>query len=261
MGEQSITVEVIGAVARVTLRRPGVRNAFNAELIGLLRDSFVELSGDATVRAIVLEGEGKVFCGGADLNWMRASLELSKEENIVDATHMSDMYRAIDGCPKPVIARVQGAALGGGAGLCAVADIVVAADTTAFGFSETKLGILPATIGPFAIAKIGYSNARRYFLTGERFDAATAQRIGLVHEVVPEDGLDARVDGMVGEVLTASPTAVAAAKRAVATIRDATYEQTRDLMAQALAAQRVSPEGQEGVRAFLERRKASWIGR
>ncbi len=245
----------------MTLRRPDVRNAFNAELIGRLRDVFAAFAEDAAVRAVVLEGEGKVFCGGADLNWMRASLELSREENVVDASRMSDMYRAIDGCLKPVIARVQGAALGGGAGLCAVADIVVAADTTAFGFTETKLGILPATIGPFAIAKIGYSNARRYFLTGERFDAVTAQRIGLVHEVVPFEGLDARVDAVVEELLTASPTAVAAAKHAIATVRDATYAQTRDLMAEVLASQRVSGEGQEGVRAFLERRKASWINR
>jgi len=253
-----LAVTVAGAVAHVRLLRPDVRNAFNAELIAHLRTTFERLSADEAVRAVVLSGEGKSFCGGADISWMRDSLELSQEENFADAQRMSDMFRAIDRCAKPVIARVHGAALGGGAGLAAVCDIVVAADDTIFGFTETKLGILPAVISPFVLAKIGASHARALFLTGERFDAARAMRIGLVHEVVPSAQLDAAVERVVAEILSASPSAIAVAKRTIATVADADYDATRDITSSAIAAQRPSDEGQEGLRAFLERRKARW---
>ncbi len=245
-------------VARVTLARPEVRNAFNAALIAELRTTFTALGADDTVRVVILGGAGASFCGGADVNWMRASLELSQAENVADAEAMSDMFRAIDRCPKPVIARVHGAALGGGAGLAAVADIAIASDETMFGFTETKLGIIPAVISPFVLAKIGVSNARALFLTGERFTASRALAIGLVHETVPLVDLDETIERIVAELRTAAPSAVAAAKTLVADVRAASYDGSRALTARAIASQRVTPEGQEGLRAFLERRAASF---
>jgi methylglutaconyl-CoA hydratase len=244
----------------VTLTRPQVRNAFNAELIAALRDAFLALGDDPSVRVVILEGDGKSFCGGADVNWMRASLDLSEADNVRDAEAMSDMFRAIDRCPKAVIARVHGAALGGGAGLCAVADAVVAADDAIFGFTETKLGIIPAVISPFVLAKIGVGAARRLFLSGERFDADTAHAIGLVHEVVHGDALDGTVDAIAGEIESAGPEAVAAAKALIPQVAAASYDATRTLTARAIARQRTGAEGQEGLRAFLERRPAGWIG-
>jgi methylglutaconyl-CoA hydratase len=245
--------------ARVTLQRPNARNAFNAELIARLAAAFSELGADPAVRVIVLEGAGPAFCGGADVHWMSGSLELSEADNLRDAEAMSDMFRAIDRCPKPVIGRVHGAALGGGAGLCAVCDAVVAAETAFFGFTETKLGLIPAVISPFAIAKIGVTHARRLFLTGERFDAQRARAIGLVHDVVPEANLDGAVDAIAHELEGAGPEAVAAAKRLIREVAATSYDATRGLTAAAIAGRRVSPEGQEGLRAFLERRPAAWI--
>jgi methylglutaconyl-CoA hydratase len=250
-----------GARARVVLARPGVRNAFNAELIALLRDTFSALGADPSVRVVILEGEGKTFCGGADVNWMRGSLELGEAENVRDAEAMSDMFRAIDRCPKPVIARVHGAALWGGAGLCAVADAVVADEETIFGFTETKLGIIPAVISPFVLAKIGVSHARRLFLTGERFDALRAQTIGLVHEVVHADALDGTVDAIADELGSAGPSAIAAAKALIPAVGAASYDDSRAITARAIARQRVTDEAQEGLRAFLERRPAAWTAR
>jgi methylglutaconyl-CoA hydratase len=248
-----------GAVARIVLNRPDVRNAFNPELIGALRRAFDDISGDEGVRAIVLLGAGKVFSGGADINWMRSSLELSDDDNVEDARRLSRLLRAIDAVPKPVIGRIHGAALGGGAGLAAVCDVVIAAEATMFGFTETKLGILPAVISPFVLAKIGRSHARALCLTGERFDARRALAIGLVHEVVAADALDAAVDRVVGEVLSASPTGIAATKRLIATVSQTAYDDTLEITARAIAKQRTSPEGQEGLRAFLERRPATWV--
>lgn len=245
-------------VARVRLNRPEVRNAFNAELITALHSAFDEISADPAVRAVVLEGEGSIFCGGADIHWMRGSLELSREENVADATAMSEMFRAIDRCTKPVIGRIQGAALGGGCGLAAVCDIVIAAQDALFGFTEVKLGIIPAVISPFALAKIGATHARALFLTGERFDARRAQAIGLVHEVVVADALDLAVDRVLAEIRGAGPEAVSAAKALVRDVLAVSYDDSKALTANAIAERRTTPEGQEGLRAFLERRKASW---
>jgi methylglutaconyl-CoA hydratase len=254
----TLSISEDGAVVRVLLARPEVRNAFNAELIRELRDAFVRLSEASHVRAVVLSGEGKVFCGGADVNWMRGALDLNFDQNVGDAEAMSDMFRAIDCCSKPVIGRIFGAALGGGAGLAAVCDVAIAAHETIFGFTEVKLGIIPAVISPFVLAKIGLSHARALFLTGERFDAARAQTIGLVHGVVAAEDLDASVARVIDEVLTAGPAAVAAIKALARDVREATYDQTRGITANAIAKQRISPEGQEGLRAFLERRTASF---
>ncbi len=254
----TITISSQARVARVTLARPEVRNAFNADVIRELRDAFVRLSGDDDVRAVVLAGEGPSFCGGADINWMRGALDLSYDENAADAEAMSMMFRAIDRCAKPVIGRIHGAALGGGSGLAAVCDIAIASDDALFGFTEVKLGIIPAVISPFVLAKIGPSHARALFLTGERFDAARALHIGLVHRVVTAEQLDAAVDEALAQIMTSGPEAVAAAKALVARVAAASYDETLGITSSAIAKQRTSPEGQEGLRAFLERRKASF---
>jgi len=247
-----------GPVVHVVLDRPEVRNAFNVALIEALRAAFETLGADAGVRAIVLSGNGKSFCGGADVHWMRESLDLTREENVEDARRLSRMLRTIDRVPVPVIARVHGAALGGGAGLAAVCDIVVAADDALFGFTETKLGILPAVISPFVVAKIGQSHARALCLTGERFGAERAKAIGLVHEVTPASELDAAVARIAREVESASPTGIAATKRLLAQVAERTYDDTLDITAHAIAEQRTSAEGQEGLRAFLEKRRPVW---
>lgn len=248
-----------GSVAYLRLNRPEVRNAFNAELIGQLHDAFDEAGRDPAVRAIVLSGEGKTFCGGADINWMRSALDLNYEANVADAAAMSRMFRAIDRCSKPVVARIHGAALGGGAGLAAVCDIVVAGSATIFGFTEVKLGIIPAVISPFVLAKIGITHARALFLTGERFDAKRALSIGLAHYLVIEDTLDVCIEGILREILTAGPGAIAAAKALIPRVAAAPYEETLPMTSEAIAAQRTTDEGQEGLRAFLDRRPASWI--
>ncbi|MFZ0031189.1 MAG: enoyl-CoA hydratase-related protein [Candidatus Cybelea sp.] len=255
---ESVHLTVSDGVARVTLARPEVRNAFNAEVIEQLHDVFTRIAAADDVRAVVLAGEGKVFCGGADINWMRASLDLTFEANVADAERMSDMFRAIDNSPKPVIGKIHGAALGGGAGLAAVCDIVIATDDTIFGFTEVKLGIIPAVISPFVLAKIGPSQARALFLTGERFDATHAQTIGLVHEVVTAVEFDDAVDLHLAELRSAGPSAIAAAKLLVRRVLDGSYDESRSITTEAIARQRVSPEGQEGLRAFLERRPASF---
>ncbi len=260
----ALAVERIGpgdAVARVTLNRPEVRNAFDGVLIGELRTTFAALGreGPVALRAIVLRGEGPSFCAGADVTWMRAATGLDVEGNEQDAMAMAEMFEAIDTCPVPVIARVHGAALGGGMGLCAVADIVIAESGTRFGFTETRLGILPAVISPFVVAKIGESEARALFPTGRRFDAIRALRIGLVHEVVEgEAALDAAVDAAVADLLAAGPTAARAAKSIIREIRGLGHGAARWHTARVIARQRTSAEAQEGFRAFDEKRPPTW---
>jgi methylglutaconyl-CoA hydratase len=266
MSAAGATVRVArdGPVARVTLSRPEVRNAFNGELIGDLHDAFAGLADEppATLRAVVLAGDGPAFCAGADIAWMRASLALSVEDNEADARRMAEMLDMVDACPVPVIARVHGAALGGGMGLCAVADVVLAAADTVFGFTEARLGILPAVISPFVLARIGEGPARALFPTGERFGAERAWRIGLVHEVLDDSAaLDDRVDAVVADLLAAGPTAARAAKAVIRDQRGLDPVTRRSLTVGAIARQRVSPEGQEGLTAFLEKRPPSWQDR
>jgi methylglutaconyl-CoA hydratase len=241
-----LRVERDGHVLRVTLAKPERRNAFDAALIAELTDAFTDVCG---ARAVVLAGEGQSFCAGADVEWHRASIDLSLEENVEDGMRLFRMCETIDACPAPVVARVHGYTLGGGSGLVACADIAIAAPDAVFGFSEVKLGIIPAVISPFVLPKIG-AHARRYFLTGERFGAETALRIGLVHELSGD--LDAAVDAVVADLLTAGPEAVRAAKRLVRERPEG--EQT----AQIAAGLRAGDEGQEGLRAFLEKRTAGW---
>jgi methylglutaconyl-CoA hydratase len=243
-----LRVERDGANLRVTLAKPDRRNAFDAELIAELHEAFRDV-GDA--RVVLLSGEGESFCAGADIEWQRSAIDLSFDENVEDAMRLFAMMRAVDGCPAPVVARIQGYALGGGSGLAAAVDVAIAAEDAVFGFTEVKLGIIPAVISPFVLPKIGEGAARRYFLTGERFDARAALRIGLVSEVT--DDLDGAVDRVVGELLTSGPQAAREAKRLVRTRPQG--EET----AQWAARMRASDEGQEGLRAFLERRKAGWL--
>ena len=243
----ALRLERDGPVLRVTLARPERRNAFDAALIAELTDAFADV-GDA--RAVVLAGEGGVFCAGADVEWQRASIDLTYDENVADALRLFQMCETIDRCPAPVVARVQGYALGGGSGLVACADVAIADTQTVFGFTEVRLGIVPAVISPFVLARIGAA-ARRYFLTGERFGADVALRIGLVSEVADGD-LDERVDAVVTDLLTGGPGAVRAVKELV-------RERPRgEETARIAAARRTSAEGQDGLRAFLEKRTPAW---
>jgi methylglutaconyl-CoA hydratase len=256
-----LRVERSGGVARVTLDRPEVRNAFNAELIAELHATFGALAAEAPadLRAVVLAGAGRSFCAGADIEWMRASLGLSLAENEADAGRMADMFAAIDACPVPVVARVQGAALGGGMGLCAVADVVVAPEDCLFGFTEAKLGILPAVIAPFVLAKIGESAARRFFVTAERFSAERAREMGLVHEVVADEAaVDEGVAAVLAEIGSAGPTAARVAKSTIRDLRRRSADEARALTVKRIAGQRTSAEGQEGLAAFLEKRRPAW---
>ncbi len=243
----SVRVERDGVVLRVTMARPERRNAFDAGLIAELAEAFGDV-GDT--RAVVLTGEGASFSAGADIDWMRSSVELDHDENVADALRLRALLEAIDGCPAPVVAAVQGHAFGGGCGLVACCDVAVAAPDARFAFSEVKLGIVPAVISPFALAKIGSSAARRWFVTGERFDATVALRIGLVHELA--DDLAAAVDRVVGELESAGPLAARAAKELARAPR------TADETARSIADHRTSAEGQEGLRAFLEKRPPDW---
>jgi methylglutaconyl-CoA hydratase len=250
-----------GPIARVSLNRPEVRNAFDMELIAELRATFDGLARESpeALRGVILAGEGAVFCAGADVEWMRASVGLSVADNERDAAAMQAMFAAIDACPVPVVARVHGAALGGGMGLCAVADVVIASTETVFGFTEARLGIIPAVISPFVLPKIGESHARALFASGQRFDADRALRIGLVHEVVDDVAmLDARVETLATELLAAGPTAARAAKALVRELRGLGPEEARRHTVRHTAQQRTSAEGQEGLLAFLEKRPPGW---
>jgi methylglutaconyl-CoA hydratase len=233
----------------VTLARPGRRNAFDAALIAELTEAFADV-GDA--RAVVLSGEGESFCAGADVEWMRSSVDLSFDENVEDARRLRAMLEAIDGCPAPVVAQVHGHALGGGAGLVACADVAIAEAETVFGFSEVKLGIVPAVISPFVLAKTGPGPARRYFVTGERFDAWNALWMGLVQEVTVEP--ERAVEDVLEQIASAGPEAARAAKRLARRAHSA--EETARLIAE----HRTSDEGQDGLRAFLEKRAPGWRG-
>ena len=250
-----------GVVARVTLARPDVHNAFDASTIAALRTTFAGLAREepADLRVVVLAGDGPSFCAGADIAWMRAAMALDVEGNEQDAMAMADMFEMLDGCPVPVVARVHGAALGGGMGLCAVSDVVIAESGTKFGFTETRLGILPAVIAPFVIAKIGEGHARALFPGGRRFDAVRAQRIGLIHEVVEgDDALEAAVDIAVADVLAAGPTASRAAKAIVREVRGLGHGAAKWHTARVIARQRVSAEAREGFAAFDEHRPPAW---
>ena len=247
-----------GPVARVRLSRPEVRNALDQQTIAALTEAFRNLSQERKVRVVVLEGEGKAFCGGADVNYMRASLDWTREQNVADALRLSDMFAAIEACTKPVIAKVHGVALGGGAGLVAACDVAIAAEDALFGFTEAKLGIVPAVISPFVVRKIGRTHARALFATGERFGAERALRIGLVHEIAAAAALEAAVAAKAGEILECGPQAVETAKEIARTVALLSADEARSWTAERIADRRASAEGQEGLRAFLEKRRPNW---
>jgi len=249
-----------GAVARVFLNRPDVRNAFNDAVIAELTAAFAGFAADASLRAVVLGGHGKAFCAGADLTWMRAMADYTWEQNRTDAQALADMLYAIWSCPVPVIGRVHGDCYAGGVGLAAVCDILVAAEGVNFCLSEAKLGLLPATIGPYVVKALGEQASRRYFTTAERFDAARTHALGFVHEVVAAEALDAKVDELVAALVANGPAAVRACK---ALVHDVAARPVDDALrsdtARRIADIRASAEGKEGVQAFLNKRKPSWL--
>jgi methylglutaconyl-CoA hydratase len=243
----ALRVERDGHVLRVTLARPERRNAFDAALIDELAQAFADI-GDA--RAVLLTGEGPSFCAGADVEWQRAAIDLSYDENVEDAMRLYRMLEAIDSCPAPVVCCVQGFALGGGSGLVACSDVAIAWPDAVFGFTEVRLGIIPAVISPFVVPRIGAA-ARRYFVTGERFDAATASRIGLVSEV--SEDAEERAQGVLRDIVAGGPIAVREAKKLVR------ERPVGEATAHIAAERRASDEGQDGLRAFLERRTPGWL--
>lgn len=255
---RTLVVEVDDrGVATVTMDRPEVRNAFDATLIGELREAALALGGDPSVRVVVLTGAGTVFSAGADLTWMRSMKDWTFEENVADSRRMDGMLRALYELPKPLIGRVNGHALGGGSGLAAVCDIAIAAREARFGFTEVVLGLAPAVISPYVVRKVGRSFARAVFVTGERFSADRALAAGLVHEVIAGDELDAAVAAAVGRCLAAGPQAASAAK----TLPDLALRPLEEAAAhtvEVIAALRTSDEGQEGMQAFFDRRAPSW---
>jgi methylglutaconyl-CoA hydratase len=262
MSYQFLTVRRDGAVEYLSLNRPDVRNAFNEGMIaelttwaGRVHQSAV----DRSLRAVVLAGAGQTFCAGADVAWMAQTVSYTMADNLQDATAAARMFAAIDALPIAVIGRIHGAAIGGGAGLAAVCDIVVAGEDAMFGFPEVRLGIVPAVISPFVLAKIGRSAARELFLTGARFPAARARELGLVHAVVPAEDLDATIERYLGEILAAGPEAIAGAKALISDVWGRPIDAAETMTTSAIALRRVSAEGQEGLTAFLEKRPPRWV--
>jgi methylglutaconyl-CoA hydratase len=255
----SVRVVREGPLARVILNRPEIRNAFNDEMLTGLREAFSELHGAPDIRAIVLTGEGTAFCAGADLHWMKRVVHYSFAENYEDSLRLAEMLHAVYTCPKPVIGRIQGPAIGGGTGLVAVCDIAIASDSAWFAFTETKLGLTPAAISPYLLKKMGERNLREHFLTGERFPAARAVALGLVNECVPAGELDAAVAAKVASVLTGGPQALAVTKDLLREIGERPLAENGPYTAEVIARLRMSDEGQEGMNAFLEKRKPRWV--
>jgi len=253
-----LTLSHDARIATVTMNRPEVHNALNQRLLSELKAAFQELSKDEHLSAVILTGSGKSFSAGADVVMMQAAASYTLEQNQQEALQLAETFESINFFPTPVIARVNGAAMGGGLGLLAVCDIAIAAETARMAFSEVKLGIAPAVISPFVIRKIGASQARRLFVTGERFNATLAQAIGLVHTVVPVEQLDTAIENTLQELLGGGPAAMRACKALARDVGELDAAAARALTTETIARLRVSPEGQEGLRAFLERRKPDW---
>lgn len=256
-----------GRVLVVHLNRPEVRNAFNEILIKELHETFNgpaagKSAGYEKVRLVILRGEGKAFCGGGDLNWMKSSLALSEAENFKDCRVLTEMFLAMDRCPNPVVGYVHGFAIGGGVGLTSVCDHIIAEENTIFSLSEVKLGLIPACIGPFVLSKIGLSQCRSLFISGDRFSAERAREIGLVHEVVQAENADARLEALEKQILEGGQHAISVAKELLQTLfwdlRNQEFSDSLDYAAKSLARLRVGPEGQEGLKAFLEKRTPAW---
>lgn len=259
MAYNTLTVELSEGVLNVSLNRPGVHNAFNDELIAEAIDVFSNIDTESA-RVIVLQGAGKTFCAGADLNWMSRMVSYTRDENVRDSSLLAKMFATINECPLPIVGRIQGAAIGGGVGLVSVCDVAIAMSDAKFGLSEVKLGILPAVISPYVIAKIGASHARALFLTGERFEAERALRIGLVHRVVDTiEQLDSAVYETVTQLKTSGPEAVRECKKLITYVASHELADSIPYTIEAISERRVSEEGQEGMKSFLEKRLAGWI--
>lgn len=255
----TIQASVSDGVARITLNRPQVHNAFNDELLQELTDALRHAIRNDDARVLVITGNGKSFCAGADLNWMKSVLDYTVEQNKKDAGTLVDLLDLFEACPKPVVGRINGAAVGGGVGLTAVCDIAIASSDAKFGFGEAKLGIIPAMISPYVLRKIGPGPARELFLTGDRFDAIRAKDIGLISEVAPPEKLDEAVMAKVSSLLTSAPGALAEAKQLIRLVPAMEADEAREYTLTKIAELRASPEGQEGMRAFLEKRKPKWV--
>ncbi|MDX9858118.1 MAG: enoyl-CoA hydratase-related protein [candidate division Zixibacteria bacterium] len=245
-------------IARVSFCRPEIHNAFNATVISEMSDVFEKINADDSIRVVLLTGEGKSFCAGADLNWMKAVVDQSYEQNLAESSGLADLFYQMYTCPRPIVGQINGAAIGGGTGFVAVCDIAIAANSAKFSFSEVKIGVVPACIGPYVIRKIGEGKARELFITGERMRATRALEVGLVNKVVDDDRLDDEVDNLVDSILSSGPNAIAMAKQLVSTVPMMTPEQFKPYTAEMIARLRISEEGQEGMNAFLNKRRPSW---
>jgi len=259
MNYTTVKYEKQNRVARVTFNRPEIHNAFNSTVITEMQQVFDEIGKDEGIRVVVLTGAGKSFCGGADLNWMRSVVNQSFEQNLAESNALAELFHAMYSCKRPVIGRINGAAIGGGTGFVAVCDIAIAAQSAVFSFSEVKIGVVPACIGPYVIKKIGEGKTRELFITGERMKAERAHEVGLVNRVVDDDQLDSEVDKLTESVLSSGPQAVMTAKKLVSEVPAMTPEQFKPYTAEMIARLRISDEGQEGMDAFLNKRKPRWV--
>jgi len=257
-GSRTVRVETAGKIGRVTFCRPEVHNAFNDQVIDEMTFAFGRLKTDPDVRVVILSGDGKSFCAGADLNWMRRVKDSAFEDNLDEARRLADLFWDIYSFPKPVIGRINGAAIGGGTGFVAVTDIAVAAQSAVFSFSEVKIGVVPACISPYVIKRVGEGKAREFFLTGERLTSDRALEAGLVNRAVPDEMLDATVNGLVESLLSSGPEAIRVCKELLQTVPALTVDDFKEYTARVIAELRQSPEGQEGMDAFLNKRKPKW---
>lgn len=258
MNFSTLKFEIKDLIAYITFNRPEIHNAFNSTVINEMSGAFSEVVKNKTLRAVVLTGEGKSFCAGADLNWMKAVKDAGYENNLKESNSLADLFYQIHTCPLPVVGRINGAAIGGGTGFVALCDIAIAASSAKFSFSEVKIGLVPACIGPYVIKKMGEGRARELFITGERMTAERAHEVGLINKVVEIDQLDSAVDEVTKSLLTSGPNAVAMAKKLVNEVPPMTPEQFRPYTAEMIARLRDSAEGQEGMDAFLNKRKPDW---
>jgi len=260
MSEYStIKFDLDNQVARITFCRPEIHNAFNSDMIRELIDVFNNMRDNKNIRVIVMTGEGKSYCAGADLNWMRAVRDYSYEQNLKESLELAALFRLIYEFPRPVIGRINGAAIGGGTGFVAVTDIAIASDTAIFSFSEVKIGVVPACISPYVVKRVGEGRAREFFLTGERLTTARALEAGLVNQSVPPDELDSAVDKMIKQILTSGPDAIGVCKELLHNIANQNMDEAEKYTAEVIANLRKSPEGQEGMDAFLNKRKPKWV--
>ncbi len=256
---KTIKYSIKNKVAWVTLNRPEIHNAFNETMIGELLELYKELGDMTNVRVVVITGEGKSFCAGADLNWMGGVIKYSYEQNLDESLQLAELFYTMYSLPKPTIAMVNGAAIGGGAGMVAVNDLVIASDRAKFSFSEVKLGLVPACISPYVIRKVGENRSRELFLSGERMDARKALQFGFVNQVVPEEELKTVVEKQIEQLMSSGPNALAICKDLLEKVPQMSLEQAKKYTAEAIAKLRVSDEGQEGMKAFFEKRKPNWV--